>query len=480
MPMDLSSKPPQSLKELLTEVLAECPTAEGRTDMLLTLAKKHHFWPAIQVKKFFSNPNLVLLHNTYKRTDVDHFQELYNECRSVVLDISAPLDSTIVATLSQGIPDRMIDRQYESLMKENDVCEHSYEGTMIFVYEYNQKWYFGTSGCPTIDASRYHHPTKTHGVMMDECLQELFTDDVIVKNENETERDYFMRRGQILRNRFTGLLDVSKTYTFLMVHHENRHIMDYTEEFGDNYKVFFHLNTKDRKDFLMENFERVPELEEKGVKYVRVYDSPEHALMCLRDNNPYPSYGFIVKRQNASGIIRVSMPHIVEREETDLGNHNKWQNMLWSFLQNKDQFTVEDYVKKYASDIVLPTDSLGRLVEAPYLVTTVVESIVQILYTLYRSTTHYTIKTRRFKMNKEMDASLAPILRFHLGQLRHLQVTQHTHATITHEAVFDYVRHHQSLKNIRLLIRFFASYKGPEMSFRQTECFSLLDKMLSN
>ena len=36
---------------------------------LLQVLRENHYWPAIQTKRFYSNNNLILLHNTYKRKD---------------------------------------------------------------------------------------------------------------------------------------------------------------------------------------------------------------------------------------------------------------------------------------------------------------------------------------------------------------------------------------------------------------------------
>lgn len=471
-----SESTPCTLQQLLQEVIQRCPEPENvqaRVDTLLTVIKHHHFWPMLQMKKFFSQSNLVLLHNTYKRIDVDHFQQLYDECRSVVIDVMAPLENMIVVHLTQGIPERLDDRQYEALMEPSDRCEMSYEGTMIFVYQYDEKWHIGTSGCPTIDASRYHHPTKTHGVMLDECLERIFGQE-IVQEEGEPDRDFYKRRGGILRTQWTDLLNPSHAYTFLMVHHENRHIMNYEKELGEKYSVLYHLHTR-KKGVDVVDDEGVEFLKGSGIQSVKVFESPEEALKCLREN---PIYGFIVRKD--ARVLRVSAGKILQHEESDLGNHNKWQNMLWTFLQNKCHFTVEDYIREYAQDLELPRDHLGRVMQPDKLIQEVIQMIVSTITNLYKSTTKYSVHTRKFRMDKEMDGALPPILRFHLGQLRRLQITDHTHAMIGYTAVYDYIRHHQTLKNIRLLIRFFAMHDGPEMDVRQQEYCKTLHSLLTN
>lgn len=102
-----------------------------------------------------------------------------------------------------------------------------------------------------------------------------------------------------------------------------------------------------------------------------------------------------------------------------------------------------------------------------------------ILYECFLKTTKYYTHYQRYKMDKEMDAKLSPIIRFHLAQLRHIQVTTHTHAYITPFAVYHYLCHHQTMKNMRILIHYFATQNMFNMNFRTAECFSYLDSALS-
>jgi hypothetical protein len=47
------------------------------------------------------------------------------------------------------------------------------------------------------------------------------------------------------------------------------------------------------------------------------------------------------------------------------------------------------------------------------------------LYTHYLDTTFYNKYTERYTINRECNAELAPIIRFHLAQLRDIQMTTH-------------------------------------------------------
>ena len=73
---------------------------------LIYLLKKYHFWPFMKVKKFKGRSDIVLLHNSYLRKNVDNFKELYEQCRSVVLDFSLE-NNNIVVTYANSTPERI-------------------------------------------------------------------------------------------------------------------------------------------------------------------------------------------------------------------------------------------------------------------------------------------------------------------------------------------------------------------------------------
>lgn len=465
---DDPTTPITDLKELIHDVLSTSCEAGKQADVLLTILRKRHFWPALQVKKFYDRSGLVLLHNTYKRNDVESFRKLYDECRSVILDLSAPEGSNIVVTLANSIPDRMTGAQYKAIMEEKDICQMSYEGTMLSIYEHKGKWYFGTSSCPSVDSSRYFHPTKTHGMMLDDTLAYMFPD---IQIEDIKEKS------QALRDAFAANLDVKKTYGMILVHHENRHVIDYTEEFAnEKYAKLVHVMTRDRITMEEDPIHTTHPFKELGVHYPMMFSSPQQGLDALVEKKNM--YGFMVQRLDGK-LMKVSNDSVVEREECDLGNPNRWHNLLWVYMQNKPHYHIDDYIRQYAKDISFPKDATGRTMAPTYIIHTVVCTMRDILYNHYISTTSYNPSVKRFKMNKTVDQALSPMLRFHLAQLRHLQVDSHTHALITPKAIYHYICYHQTLKNIRNLITYFATHGGKQMTARQAECFVVLNQLLS-
>lgn len=444
-----------ALQSLIDAVYARAETedAASRYGALVAVLKENHYWPALQVKHFFDNSGLTLLHNTYTRSDVEAFQELYDECRSVVLDLSQPADANIVVSLANVIPVRMTVEAYrtEPAAEPADIVERSYNGTVISVYNHNDTWHFGTSTCPVIDRSRFAHPTKTHGAMMDEALVALGAD-------IEFPRAFL-----------TSALDPAFVYTFILVHHENARApsASLTDAFGADYAKLVHIGTRCRATLVSCDLAVAP-LSALGIVYATRFDTPEAGLTWLIDNPA--SCGLIVKR--GAQLIKVMTGAALENESMDLGNANPWVNMLWVYMQNKPHYHINDYIERFLPGFAPP-------VAPTYVIHTAVCTMRDIILSLYNATTRYYSDHKRFKMDTHVDGALAPIVRFHLAQLRRVQITRHTHAPINGRTIYHYLCLHTTMKNMRGLIRHFAeSTLHYGMPPKTAECFVSLDMLL--
>lgn len=471
-------KQPNNLYELIQEtydMYASQNGSESHGNCLLNVLKKYHYWPSMQIKKYKGNPYLILLHNTYKRNDTQSFQTLYEQCRSVVLDFSMSIGNNIVVTYANSIPDRITDKEYETTYySPSDVCYEAFDGTMISVYNYNNEWYFGTTSCPDANSSRFAHPTKKHGNMFDEVLLGLY-------QNNLQQEDYENPKtlSQKLRDMFTSNFNPLFAYEFVLVHHENSHIIDYTSELGSNYKFLFHVNTKNRVSLVEESIDNKP-LANLGICYPKKFDNPQEAINYIRDGNTN-SYGIVVKKVSDTGVklYKISTDRIQFREETDPCNPNLWYNIIMVYMKNRNDYKINDYINYYAPNIEYPIDNNGNNIDPTYLVHTTISTIKDILYNLYIATTTYYPKHKRFKMNKDLDKQLAPIIQFHLAQLRHQQTTIYTGGIINSQNVYYYLCHCNNIKNIKTLIQYFATNTGYDIPVRSSMCFTVLNSLLS-
>jgi len=402
---------------------------------LLQVLRENHYWPAIQTKRFYSNNNLILLHNTYKRKDVESYIDLYNECRSVILDFSS---SNVILFKASSTPETLkfedaIDKYDDSLE-----CNIAYDSTLVYAY-YCNNWIFSTNTCTNIDYSKFNHPTKKYGEMFNEALP--------------------ISREELMQN-----LDKNIVYTFGIIHYENKKYIDYTNEFGDKYKKIILLDTKEKYTGI-------------NVDITLDFGILNPKKITLKEGYQLNNiYGLIFEYNNKR--YKITPNNIIFQEETDFGYPNVWRNMIWIYQKNMEDFHISDYIKTYNKEIDYPLDNNGEKLDPTYLIHTTMISMRDILYNLYTTTTVYFKQYNRFKMSKDIDSKLPPILQYHLAQLRRQQITIYVEDTITDKEIFHYLCYSNPMKNIIALINFFATNSGYDILPRSSQCITILNNLL--
>jgi len=286
-----------------------------------------------------------------------------------------------------------------------------------------------------------------------------------------------------LRSVFTQHLDPNMAYEFIIVHHENKHIIDYTGFLGENYMELFHVNTKHRNSLIEGDIMSsiIPSLREFGVKYPMLFNNIQEGYAYIHAN-PY-SYGLIAKKSIVDKvnvkIYKISTDAINYREETDPCHPNVWMNILSVYMKNKTEYTIKDYIANYNPHINLPLDNNGQKIDPTYLVHTIISTIKDSLYAYYKATTTYYPTYNRYKMNREMDKQFPPIIQYHLAQLRNLQINTYKSKMITLHNVYHYICQCNDINNIKTLIQFFASNPINEMLPRTSMCFAIMTSLIS-
>ena len=426
-----------TLDDIIKMVYDKCENG-NYPNTLISILKQKHYWPVIKVKKFKNNNNLCLLHNSYKRDDVSEFQDLYDKCRSVVLDFSKSIGNNVVISISNSIPIRSKITNYTTNIYEaSDVCYTALDGTVVTVYYHNGIWHFGSSSCPDINSSKFSNKDKTHGYMLDEILFDMYKNHVNISDPNIST---------VLRNLFTSNLSPLYSYDFVIIHSDNIHVIDYTNILGENYKHLFHINTKNRISLIEENIDNQP-LVYLGVKYPIKFASPQEAIAYINSSNN--NYGIIVKKNNK--LYKISDDSILHKEEVNAFNYNKWYNILYIYMLQKPNYNINEFINEfYPGNVEIPNDTYNTI-------DLIFNIIKQIIYNLYISTTNYYPKYNRFKVDLNMDKTLNPLIRFHLAQLRHQQTTIYKKKIINENNVFNYLCHSNNIKNIQKLINHFAT-----------------------
>jgi hypothetical protein len=344
-------------------------------------------------------------------------------------------------------------------METGDNCYTALDGTTVTVYYHNGVWHFGSSSCPDINSSKFSNKEKTHGYMFDDILYTIYKNQVDIKDPNISA---------ILRNLFTSNLSPLYSYDFVIIHHENKHVIDYIEMMGEDYKYLFHINTKNRITLKEENIDNSP-LAYLNIRYPYKFPTINEAIQFATNNN----YGFIVKKNDK--IYKISNDAILHKEEVNAYNHNKWYNLLYVYMLQKDNYNINEFVNDFYLDnhADIP-NNIYDIINANFNV------IKNIIYNLYISTTKYYPKYNRFKVDLDMDRTLNPLIRFHLAQLRHQQTTIYKKKIINENNVFNYLCHSNNIKNIQKLFSHFATHNLYNLTPEIISSFATISNLLEN
>jgi len=162
--------------------------------------------------KDYNDEGLVLLYTKFGLTG----DELVRECRSLVID----RETFKIKSYSCETP--LMNKEgmnyMLSHMKDPTVVTPCYEGTYLSVFNHNSKWYVSTRRCLNSN------------------------DSVFNQMESENSLSHFEMFEDVLKNsNFQGFTDFSSklnpnySYYFVLIHHKNKHMIDYTNMFGVNY-----------------------------------------------------------------------------------------------------------------------------------------------------------------------------------------------------------------------------------------------------
>ena len=192
-------------KFLITNYLESC---QGDLEQLRkTLFEKGVF------TKDFVDEGLMLLYHKY---DAPITTELERECRSLIID------RTTLKIKSYSCETPRVNKEGMDFLLANStepqIINVCYEGTYLSVFNHNSKWYVSTRRC--LDS---HDSVLDNGVIHAEKSHYQMIEDVLQKS------------GYSGFNDFSQKLNPENSYYFVLIHYQNKHMIDYTNQFGENY-----------------------------------------------------------------------------------------------------------------------------------------------------------------------------------------------------------------------------------------------------
>lgn len=151
-----------------------------------------------------------------KNLDINEVKKLKIECRSLIIDT----ENKEIVSYSCNTPICNLEAinyllNSKNSQKLNNSIEKfkCYEGTLLSLFNHKSKWYLSTR----------RNLNSKDSIWNNVSYYDLFLD--VIKQDGINSLD-----------EFTENLDSSYCYYFILIHHLNKNIVDYTNKFGNNYK----------------------------------------------------------------------------------------------------------------------------------------------------------------------------------------------------------------------------------------------------
>ena len=233
-----------------------------------------HFQEALFKKyiltKYDEENNLMLL---YHKFDQPTNSKLERECRSLVIDMNTL--SVVAYTCENPICNN--EAQQLLINNPNETTSinvfRCYEGSLLSLFNVNNKWFLSTRRC--LDSKTSIWNERSH--------YDMFMD---VLNKEGLSFD-----------EFTSKLNPERGYYFVLIHHENKSVINYTSLFGDNYTklciAFIRdKNTQEEVDDQVTGYQHIFMADvvdiktfDEDNKFLNINLSHEGIIMKLRYNN---------------------------------------------------------------------------------------------------------------------------------------------------------------------------------------------------
>ena len=158
------------------------------------------------MSKQYDDDNLVLFYYKYNTLSSNKIQQV---CRSIVIN------KNTFEPVSFSCLDPICNKEAQKILLNNSSMDitfyRCYEGSLLSLFYYNNKWYLSTRRC--LDSNESIWNGESH--------YKMFMD--VINSENLTF------------NEFCEKLDKTKGYYFVLIHHNIKNIVNYTLIFGENY-----------------------------------------------------------------------------------------------------------------------------------------------------------------------------------------------------------------------------------------------------
>ncbi len=302
---------------------------------------------------FNETDKLILIANKYK---VNNFnvKNIERECKNIIINKET---KKLVVYLNNSI---LYNDDANHFLLNNDISNNyikeiykAYEGTNIILHYFNNKWNICTRKC--LDSNKSAWNNKTYYKLFNEACSQY---DNFYDNLN---KDYY--------------------YSFLLVHYQNKNIVDYSYLFGEEYKKIFHIITKSNETHL-----EIPASCSTIFKNNMVIDIPEkldnYDYINNSNNNdefnlPIRDIGIIIKLTNKENYninllkLNTNGYKIISKLKP---NYN---NILKTFIDLYKQELLKEHLVYYPGNKNIKLNDNENIVE--YDIIGIIDSIFKVI-----------------------------------------------------------------------------------------------------
>lgn len=349
------------------------------------------------LSKEYLDDGLLLLYNKYNSpiTSV-----LLRECRSLIIDMK-----TLKIKVYSG-ENPLLNKEGMEYMVANStnkkIITHCYEGTFLSVFNNNNKWYVSTRRC--LDSRESKFPLSENKEDT-KSYYELF--EQVLENTEYKTADNFMKQ-----------LDTTKSYYFVLIHHKNKNLIDYTELFGEDYKKLCLTNIYDsemNEEDIYENQVKFASYDNSGLIFV-----PEKidSIDEFANNNKYITYnskpkteGLMVKiwNDNDNKYNLIKLQTVNYQFAQIIGpNENIFKGLIYLYQTDKlvdffDNNSKSQSIRKIVNPINIQQsfDTIGVLDATFKVLTSELFELYKLLWSLktseHKNSTLYNILPKEYK-----------------------------------------------------------------------------------
>ncbi len=342
---------------------------------------KHLFQNFNIMTKSFPNLDMTIYYNKY---DNKHKTPMEMASRSVILSNSN--HKVICYTCPTPIYN-MDAVQYlwrnQEKKRETFVC---YEGSLISVFNHNNKWY--TASRRNIYFNNQEDDTNN------------------IAGQYKMFMEILNQDGYKTIDEFTDKLDKKYSYHFVLIHHKNDNIVNYKNQFGEEYKklCFIFARNNDTQaevkpedtnaTFISDNIFYPKKIDEKDTQQfisnlsnVNIINQPEHEGIIIKINNN------ILKLQSAAYQFHKA-----------IGSEKNMYRGFLSLYQNnslKNFFTNDTMKFKKIVNPLNPSESFDTIGIIDALFKVITSELYYLFYTLWNDNGNHLNKDLYNKLPKE-------------------------------------------------------------------------------